>query len=460
MKQKYSYTEMEKETATLIARFHVLNGIGGTGEKWQKSQEGMEILKKLYELMQEEVFFEVLFSQDFRCDGKYWTLASPLLPLLQGISVFSYSDEPWDFSVKEKEWIGGETCLDNSVESSLLLKLKDEEEFFLRTNSVFLKKHPEEYKSAVLEVLRHKKRKSSSLFVVFDGTFTESVCLVKDGEQRFFLVSSALNNSKQPSHIHSETSRLSEELGIPIIPCKGMQVRHDGNCTIQSEFNVNALLYESWRQGSVFKTLMALKEGELDLIQFQVFPQELIPHVIQQDSIDSSTLARWISAAGLFFGSLYARGWFEFCKNRQFHPLFAVKLNSKELPCEYPAFIWEKYGSFPCELHKLEKESTAGKEIIKFLSSTQEKEITELISKLDKEVKSCWPYRHKERKELKIKALEALIAYTKEEPLAEAIAKIKTLYPEALLGKFSRRTAELLERLEKEDPTPRAGGKW
>lgn len=78
-------------------------------------------------------------------------------------------------------------------------------------------------------------------------------------------------------------------------------------------------------------------------------------------------------------------------------------------------------------------------------------DITNLISKLEKEIESIWPYPNKERKQAKLIALQELLAYSKEKNAnaTSVIQRIKRDYnsPDLFAGKNSHMT-RLFEKIE------------
>lgn len=80
------------------------------------------------------------------------------------------------------------------------------------------------------------------------------------------------------------------------------------------------------------------------------------------------------------------------------------------------------------------------------LSSKQQDEIHDVIERLHGEINSCWAF-NKDVKQIKIDALNTLLIEAESKSIAEAIAAVKKAYPRVTEGKFSTRTADLLERL-------------
>lgn len=77
-------------------------------------------------------------------------------------------------------------------------------------------------------------------------------------------------------------------------------------------------------------------------------------------------------------------------------------------------------------------------------------DIRAVISGLEREIQSCWPYPNKDLKQIKVDALEALIIEAQTHPVEDAIKVVKKTYPRVMEGSFSTRTADLLDRLAQE----------
>lgn len=76
--------------------------------------------------------------------------------------------------------------------------------------------------------------------------------------------------------------------------------------------------------------------------------------------------------------------------------------------------------------------------------------IRAVISGLEREIQSCWPYPNKDLKQIKVDALEALIIEAQTHPIEDAIKAVKKACPRVMEGSFSTRTADLLDRLAQE----------
>ncbi|KTD13038.1 hypothetical protein [Legionella jamestowniensis] len=81
------------------------------------------------------------------------------------------------------------------------------------------------------------------------------------------------------------------------------------------------------------------------------------------------------------------------------------------------------------------------------LSKEQLQQIKELISSLQKEISSFWPYPNKDIKQIKVNALDSLIKKTETMTISEAIDEIDSEYPQARSGQISTRTADLFNNL-------------
>ena len=85
------------------------------------------------------------------------------------------------------------------------------------------------------------------------------------------------------------------------------------------------------------------------------------------------------------------------------------------------------------------------------LSENQLRAVNQLIGQLQNEYASCWPYPNKPLKLEKIGALNAFIEQAETLPVAEAVQWVKDNYPNALQGRISTRTADLLKTLSHEN---------
>ncbi len=83
------------------------------------------------------------------------------------------------------------------------------------------------------------------------------------------------------------------------------------------------------------------------------------------------------------------------------------------------------------------------------LSSTDIAEVRALIGALQKEITSFWPYPNKQRKQIKVDALECLLEKCTQQGMdvIAAIDEIETEFPESRPGKISTRTLDLFNRL-------------
>ena len=82
------------------------------------------------------------------------------------------------------------------------------------------------------------------------------------------------------------------------------------------------------------------------------------------------------------------------------------------------------------------------------LNDVQLQKINTLINQLQREIDSCWPYPNKDRKQIKVDALAALIKEAETTTLAAAMKKIVNDYPDMLKGTISTRTADILKDLQ------------
>ncbi len=78
----------------------------------------------------------------------------------------------------------------------------------------------------------------------------------------------------------------------------------------------------------------------------------------------------------------------------------------------------------------------------------QQKDIHKVINQLDKEIKSCWPYPNKDRKQNKIDALNELLELSNKMSVLEAIEAVEKKFSNIRDGRLSKRTANLLNNLK------------
>ncbi|MGL5742918.1 MAG: hypothetical protein ACRCXC_10465 [Legionella sp.] len=91
------------------------------------------------------------------------------------------------------------------------------------------------------------------------------------------------------------------------------------------------------------------------------------------------------------------------------------------------------------------------------LTDEQVYDLRRLRRSLEKELESNWPYPNKARKAEKIEALNALLDYSEDGKLLDAIELVKTEYPQVLEGKVSTRTADLFQSImDSVPPTEKA----
>lgn len=83
--------------------------------------------------------------------------------------------------------------------------------------------------------------------------------------------------------------------------------------------------------------------------------------------------------------------------------------------------------------------------------------ITRQIDVLNREINSCWPYPNKDRKQIKVDALQSLLSKCEEgQNVTEAINEIKEIYPQVMAGRMSQRTATLLDDIARDTTDNRA----
>jgi O-acetyl-ADP-ribose deacetylase (regulator of RNase III) len=103
--------------------------------------------------------------------------------------------------------------------------------------------------------------------------------------------------------------------------------------------------------------------------------------------------------------------------------------------------------------HELKEEITSTPD--SSISKQHKDDIEKLIDRLTKEVNSSWPYPNKDRKREKIQALDFLLKKTdKGENAAPTIEALKQKFPNALRGKISSRTSDLVQSIE-QDAAPK-----
>lgn len=81
--------------------------------------------------------------------------------------------------------------------------------------------------------------------------------------------------------------------------------------------------------------------------------------------------------------------------------------------------------------------------------------IRKLIEKLEKERQSYWPYPNKDRKEYKVRGLEALLSKAKTLDVCDAVDEVEKEFPEIRKGSISTRTADLLDDLRNNKICPK-----
>ena len=85
-------------------------------------------------------------------------------------------------------------------------------------------------------------------------------------------------------------------------------------------------------------------------------------------------------------------------------------------------------------------------------SADQVKEIIKLIERLEKEIKSSWPYPNKERKVHKVEGLISLLIKSTTMDPKTAVEQVERAFPEIRTGSISTRTADLLDSLKNDGP--------
>ena len=87
----------------------------------------------------------------------------------------------------------------------------------------------------------------------------------------------------------------------------------------------------------------------------------------------------------------------------------------------------------------------------KTITPKQVEMIQKQIDILNSEINHWWPYPNKDRKQHKHDALVSLLQLAENKPLLEAIDDIEGRYASVNAGKYSKRTAHLLERLKHQE---------
>lgn len=75
--------------------------------------------------------------------------------------------------------------------------------------------------------------------------------------------------------------------------------------------------------------------------------------------------------------------------------------------------------------------------------------LTELITRLKREIESQWPYPNKDLKQYKMRGLNELIDLAKRCSVQDALAQIEKKYPKIKEGRISTRTADLFNEIDR-----------
>lgn len=94
------------------------------------------------------------------------------------------------------------------------------------------------------------------------------------------------------------------------------------------------------------------------------------------------------------------------------------------------------------------------------VKQAQLQSVRDLIRKLDKEINSCWPYPNKDRKQVKLDALNELLMLAKTHSVSESANLVINKYGDKglLEGKISTRTSDLLTELQATQPQKKHKG--
>lgn len=371
--------EMKAEMQRLSQTFEKHRpGLHGTScEAIRQNQELMGLLDDMKALMQHAVFFEVLFNDGFNnCNGREWTLASPIVPLLTTCydmhSFFAYADDDTVYSPQPahplsctaNKWIGSRTGLDLHLSS--WLESHNPDEPFLGTFNIDLTKPSDVtlYEQKIQQLIS-QKAKAAVLFFVYDGTWVEPVFFMKHEHGSEVLL--ATNHKGSVSHLHEATKRLTTACTISATPCPNITVIHDGNCAIHSERNINAVLTEAFRTGnSVYAVLNQIKRNELSLDNFQVPLKKIAPENKSRTKPDPQTLHRLLCASAYLCFTLKAAGWIAFCREKDIHPLHIIKsYNAEWSTLHYSRlFSWDSIAQETPDSEESSREETTNSPVV------------------------------------------------------------------------------------------------
>ncbi|CEG55897.1 hypothetical protein [Legionella fallonii] len=317
----------------------------------KKNKELMKLFTSLYHLMQSSLFYEALLDEGFaKTTTNYaaiWNFTSPILSLLGAfyrIFCVLVSDHyvysvGYDFSCQEKEWIGSVADLDVHLSNLLVNRCKNEA--FLGLYSIDLQGEPDkkQYENLIKRLRGNSSRKMTAIVYASDGTYTEPLFFIKDEEKIEVLV--ATNYWGSASHIHGFTKTLINKYKIKCTISPQIKVVHDGNCSVQSELNINTVLYEALQQNnSVYRVIDALRKEECSLSDYRVHLSDVSPNNNSQDKPDFSTLARLLTKASAVFLRIGGRGWIDYCRARAIHPKNIVKTSYNEWESlQYPNWL-------------------------------------------------------------------------------------------------------------------------
>ncbi|ASQ46522.1 hypothetical protein [Legionella clemsonensis] len=189
------------------------------------------------------------------------------------------------------------------------------------------------------------------------------------------------------------------------------------------------------------EALEAIRREEEVFSEYNTFIRELAEHDIIEQAFNSANKITNERIDELFDGEVESVGTYAVT---YFQENFITNLN-KALKTNFASTVLTR-GFF--SKNQSENTPAAIEEKQSSLSTQQITEIRNLISKLNKEINSFWPYPHKDRKAKKVEGLEALIENSLTMDAISAVNKVEINFPEIRLGSISSRTADLLDSIK------------
>lgn len=343
------------------------------------------IVESLYELMQDSVFFDVLFADGFESyleDSQkipykagvnqeekkktVWKFASPFMPLLHmyakmnnnvlvstekfkedthhPVLLLKNADNPifwveagWISTVSELNVKLGKKIQSIAIQDEIFCGIFN---FGSDINSEVI----EAYGKVVDDLVNSRTKKASAIVFFCDGTFVECLFYLKDEKGVRVLISNS-------NYRHDATNNLIKQYSIKPIICPTINVIHNGECATRSQFYINAVLFKTdeSKHKSVYQTLRLLEDNQLDLNkkwvqvndlgigQHVASPQESTRVLAKttQTGPNAVTLMGLLSALGLWCFQYSAKGWVKFCLEKSIHPFHAIKVPPDYLPKDY-----------------------------------------------------------------------------------------------------------------------------